>query len=90
MSAPRYRNKADDSIVEAIQFVFDDPRTHWHVNFGHKSIELLQGIYWVTTVDGVEEIEDRDWVVKDSAGLRRLSHEAFVDAYAALPPDEVT
>lgn len=71
MSAPTYRDRVDGTIVQAIQFIKDDPRTHWHVNLGHPVAKALQDKYWVMTDEGPAEVADRDFVVlSDRTGER--------------------
>ena len=78
MSAPTYRDRVDGTIVQAIQFIKDDPRTHWHVNLGHPVAKALQDKFWVLTVDnGPVEINDRDFVISSDGALRVLSEADF-------------
>jgi hypothetical protein len=70
MTAPRYRNKLDGSVVQAIQFVQDDERTHWHVNRGDHDVKGLENQYWCNTSHGREMVDDLDWIVQSSVNQR--------------------
>lgn len=92
MTAPIYINRSHNQFpeqslkVEAVQFIVDNPRTHWHVNFGHPKIETLKDLYWVHTIHGPVEIADRQWVVKNDLGISIFNDQIFSDIYQ---PEEV-
>lgn len=89
MSAPVFINKHHDRYperalrVEAIQFIQDDPSTHWHVNLGHPSIQALENIHWVAGATPTE-IADGSWVVKDDQGISIMDNETFRSIYELL------
>lgn len=86
MSAPEFVSKTNAEVrCEAIQFIQDDPTTHWHVNLGHPFMEAVQGKYWVMTVAGVQLIKDRDWVVKGSDGLTIVDAGQFSSSFSPVP-----
>lgn len=65
MSAPQYRSRTDPGdVVEAVQFIEFNPRTHWHVNKGHPVAVDLADRYWVLTEVGPFLIADGDYVVQ--------------------------
>ena len=64
MTTPQFRNKKSGTVSEAIQFIKDDPTTHWHVNLGHPVAEALKDKFWSRTLDGPTLVEDKDWIVR--------------------------
>ena len=79
MTAPRYR-AADGSEVEAVQFIKGDPRTHWHVNFGHPVAQALQGCHWVLTANGPIEVAGGNYVVRRNGGAPEIVPAADFEA----------
>lgn len=85
----RYLRKIDSKVVEAVQYVEDDPTTHFHVNVGDTVSLALGGKPYVRT-PGVGAAattvpSDGDWIVAEGNRVEVIADAPFREGYILMP-----
>jgi hypothetical protein len=78
-------------VIQAVQFAAADISTQEHVNFGwpkengDKSCHPLDGVYWVSTLEGPLHVSEGDWIITGIKGEHYpCKPEIFESSYDAV------
>ena len=70
-------------VIEATQFLADDPVTHQHVNYSGPKENCkgsLDGKHWVQTMEGPLIVSEGDWII---TGIKGEHYPCKPDIFAA-------